>query len=104
MYKIIGIWIGGVSRHFQQYFNYIMATSFIGGGSRREPPTLGKQLGNLSLAAASRVHHFCNLQSWVRTHAILVIGLNALLNQDHRQCQPDRQCWFITSTFLNVFT
>jgi hypothetical protein len=33
--------------HFQQYFSYIMATSFSGGGSRstwREPPTLGKQL------------------------------------------------------------
>jgi len=30
----------GVLRHFQQYFSYIMATSFSGGGSqstRREP-------------------------------------------------------------------
>ena len=37
----------GVSRHFQQYFSYIMATSFSGGRSqntRREPPTMGKQL------------------------------------------------------------
>jgi hypothetical protein len=36
-------------RHFQQYFSYIMATSFSGGGSRssrREPPTMGKQLVN----------------------------------------------------------
>jgi hypothetical protein len=36
-------------RHFQQYFNYIMAISFSGGGSRiirREPPTMGKQLVN----------------------------------------------------------
>ena len=36
--------------HFQQYFSYIiMATSFSGGKSwstRREPPTMGKQLGN----------------------------------------------------------
>ena len=34
---------------FQQYFNYIMVTSFSGGGSlstRREPSTLGKQLVN----------------------------------------------------------
>ena len=84
MYKIIGIWIFGVSRHFQQYFNYFMATSFIGGGSRKEPPTLGKQLGNWSLATESRVHLFCNFQSWVRTQAISVIGLNALLNQEHR--------------------
>jgi hypothetical protein len=33
-----------VLRHFQQYFSYIMATSFSGGRSRREPPTMGKQL------------------------------------------------------------
>jgi hypothetical protein len=36
-------------RHFQQYFSYIMATSFSGGGSRstrRKPPTMGKQLVN----------------------------------------------------------
>ena len=35
--------------HFQQYFGYIMATSFTGGRSqstRIEPPTMGKQLGN----------------------------------------------------------
>jgi len=30
----------------------------------------------LSLAAASRVHLFCNLQSRVRIHAVLVIGLH----------------------------
>jgi hypothetical protein len=38
-----------VSRHVQQYFNYIMATSFSGGGSRsiqRKPPTMSKQLVN----------------------------------------------------------
>jgi hypothetical protein len=39
---------GGVFvRHFQQYFSYIMATSFTGGRSRstrREPSTMGKQL------------------------------------------------------------
>ena len=33
----------------------------------------------LSLAAASRVHPFCNLQSRARTHARLVIGLYELL-------------------------
>jgi len=34
---------------FQQYFSYIMATSFSGGRSRstrREPPTTSKQLVN----------------------------------------------------------
>jgi hypothetical protein len=46
------IWLNlifGVERHFQQYFSYIMATSFSGGRSRsirREPPTMGKQLLN----------------------------------------------------------
>jgi hypothetical protein len=29
---------------FQQYFRYIIATRFSGGGRRREPPTLGKKL------------------------------------------------------------
>jgi hypothetical protein len=41
--------IFGVQRNFQQYFSYIMATSFSGGRSRstrREPPTMGKQLVN----------------------------------------------------------
>jgi hypothetical protein len=32
--------------YFRQYFSYIMTTSFSGGGSRREPPTMGKQLVN----------------------------------------------------------
>ena len=37
----------GVQRHFQQYFSYIMATSFSGGrnrSTRKEPPIMGKQL------------------------------------------------------------
>jgi hypothetical protein len=57
-----------------------MATSFSGGrnqNTRREPPTMGKQLVNLSLVAVSRVHP--NLQSWTQTHAVLVIGLYELL-------------------------
>ena len=33
----------------------------------------------LLLAAASRVHSFCNLQSRARTYAVLVIGLYELL-------------------------
>ena len=39
----------------------------------------GQATGKLSLAAASRVHLFCNLQSRARTHAVLVIGLYELL-------------------------
>jgi hypothetical protein len=40
------IWFLVFWRHFQQYFSYIIATSFSGGGSRRKPPTMGKQLLN----------------------------------------------------------
>jgi hypothetical protein len=40
---------------------------------------MGKQLVNLSLAAASRVQPFRNLQSRARTHAVLMIGLYELL-------------------------
>jgi hypothetical protein len=59
-----------------------MATSFRGGrsrGTRTEPPTMGKQLVDFIIAAASRVHPFCNLQSRARPHAVLVIGLYELL-------------------------
>jgi hypothetical protein len=38
-------------RHFQQYFSYIVAVSFIGGGSQgtwRKPPTCGKSLTNFT--------------------------------------------------------
>ena len=61
-----------VLNHFQQYFSYIMATSFSGRKSqttRREPPTMLKQL----------VNFITNLQSRGRTHAVLVIGLYELL-------------------------
>ena len=33
----------------------------------------------LSLEAANQVHPFCNLQSWARTHAVLLIDLYELL-------------------------
>jgi len=39
----------GVQHHFQQYFSYIVAVSFIGGGNwstRRKPPTCHKSLTN----------------------------------------------------------
>ena len=57
-----------------------MATSFSGGkgrSTRREPPTMGKQLVNF--ITSSRVHTFSKLQSRVRFHAVLVIGLYELL-------------------------
>jgi hypothetical protein len=61
-----------------------MATSFSGGGNRstrREPPTMGKQLVNfITLRLRVECTLFCNLQSRARTHAVLVIGLYELLD------------------------
>jgi hypothetical protein len=53
-----------------------MATSFSGGRSRREPPTMGKQLVNFIPCSTL----FCNLQSRAQTHAELMIGLYELLS------------------------
>jgi hypothetical protein len=55
-----------------------MATSFSDGGSgrtRREPPTMGKQLVSFMTCGCESRAPFCNLQSRVRTHAVLLIGL-----------------------------
>ena len=35
-----------VKRHFQQYFNYIVAVSFIGGGNRSKPTICRKSMTN----------------------------------------------------------
>jgi len=63
-------------------FSNIMATSFSGGRSRstrREPPTMGKQLVNfIACGCESSPPFFCNLQSRGRTHAVLVILSNSL--------------------------
>jgi hypothetical protein len=48
----------GVKRHFQQYFSYIMATSFIGGRSRstrKKPATLGKREWKVSAHTQQRL-------------------------------------------------
>jgi len=45
-YIVAVSFIGGA--HFQQYFSYIMAVSFIGGGNQRKPQTSRKSLKNLS--------------------------------------------------------
>ena len=47
---VFGLILWGL-RHFQQYFSYIVAISFIGGGNRkirRKPPTCRKLLTNFS--------------------------------------------------------
>jgi hypothetical protein len=46
----------------------------------------------LSLPPASRVHFFCNLQSWARICALLVVDLYELLDNQTTQCiQPQEQ-------------
>ena len=56
----------GVQRHFQQYFSYIAAVSFIGGGNRstqRKPLTCGKSLTNfITLCRTSRPDRDSNSQ------------------------------------------
>ena len=68
---------------FNATFSNISAISWrSGGGSRstqREPPTMGKQLVNYHLQLRVECTLFCNLQSRVRTHGVLVIGLYELL-------------------------
>jgi hypothetical protein len=45
-FYIINTYVRYNNLHSLQYFSYIMATSLSGGGSRRESPTMGKQLIN----------------------------------------------------------
>jgi hypothetical protein len=55
-----------------------MATSFSDERSRstrREPPTMDKQLVNFITCDCESSAPFCKLQSRAQTHAVLVIGL-----------------------------
>ena len=54
-----------------------MATSFSGGRSRREPPTMGKQPLALWVECTLFVIH--KGESRAQTHTVLVIGLYELL-------------------------
>ena len=59
-----------------------MATSFSDGRIRStwgEPPTMGKQLVSLISYGCESNDRFCNLQSWARTDAVLVMDLYELL-------------------------
>jgi len=59
-----------------------MATRVGGGRSRntrREPPTMGKQLVNFITCGCESSAPLCNVQSQARTHTVLVIGLYELL-------------------------
>jgi hypothetical protein len=38
------IWGYGIQRHFQQYFSYIVAVSFIGGGNKTDLHLINKKL------------------------------------------------------------
>jgi hypothetical protein len=58
------------ARRFQQYFSYIMATSFSGGRSRstrRESPTIGKQLVNFITCGCESSAPFFVAESGIKT-------------------------------------
>ena len=83
-----------------------MATRFSGGGSRstrREPPTMGKQLVSfITCDRESSAPFFCNLQSRAQTHAILVIGLYELLgNPTIQLIEPPGTLILIKNLFTN---
>jgi hypothetical protein len=58
-----------VERRVQQYFSNIIATSFSGGRSRREPPTTGKQLVNFITCdlRLTIYDHFSEAVAWTLT-------------------------------------
>ena len=69
--------------HFQQYFSYIMATNFwwwkkpeYSERTTDHGQVTGK-LYHLQLRVECTL--FCNLQSWARIHAVLMVGLYELL-------------------------
>jgi hypothetical protein len=47
--------------------------------TRKDSPTMEKQLVNFITCCCELSAPFCNLQSRTRTHAVAVIGLNELL-------------------------
>jgi len=61
------VWFYGVKHHFQQYFSYIVAASFIGGGiqkTRRESPTCRKPLTNFITCCTLRPERESNPYQW----------------------------------------
>jgi hypothetical protein len=67
-------------KNFQQYFSYIMATSFSGGRSWRQPPTMGKQL----------IYKLYHLRNFVfKNIFVRILGLLALVEsgvKHHNAC------------------
>jgi hypothetical protein len=84
----------------------IMATRLSGGRSRstrREPPTMGKQLVNFITCGCESNAPFFYLHSWAQAHAVLVIGLYELLSNP-TYLTYNRTNIFImkNSTILNI--
>ena len=98
----------GVLRHFQHNFSYIVATSFSGERSRitrKEPPTMGKQLVSLITCSCESSAPFCNLQNRARIHAVLVICLYVLWsNPTTYLIEPPSPCvftWYLCFIQIN---
>jgi hypothetical protein len=80
---LIDFWIVGVLTPLSAIFQLYHGDSFNGGEScstRREPPTMGKQLINFITCGWESSAPFFNLQSLARTYVALVIGLHELLD------------------------
>ena len=87
----------GVYRHFQQYFNYIVAVSFIGGGNRNtqwKSPTCRKSLTNfftyIFFVMLYRVH-----PPWARFEltTLMVIGTDCTSSCKSYYHQPRQPPW-----------
>ena len=69
-------------------------------GENHQPWTSNCMVNFISLAAASGVHLFCNLQSRVRAHAVLVIGLYELLGNPTTQLiEPTGPYYLLNSAY-----
>ena len=112
--KLSVVWFGSMvlKRHFQPYFSYIVAISFIDGGNRStrwKPPTCRKSLTNFILILArfkylqimqrklySKFFFLTSLQASTLTFVRLYYGCptGQVKKSDSQTCRYDRQIYF----------
>jgi hypothetical protein len=96
----------GVSGHFQQYFSYIVVVSFIGGGSRRtrrESPTMGKQLVSFITCGCKSSAPFLQLtKPGANPHSIGDRLPNSLSHPGPGKMSIWRICWMYNSCLTSV--
>jgi hypothetical protein len=112
--KLSVVWFGSMvlKRHFQPYFSYIVAISFIDGGNRStrwKPPTCRKSLTNFILILTrfkylqimqrklySKFFFLTSLQASTLTFVRLYYGCptGQVKKSDSQTCRYDRQIYF----------